>query len=97
MSEANRFWVIPGNGLVHRSERFLAWLADDGIGLLDLLTGAGDDVFKELGSVVLQSDFAAPAMAVVDLERNAAFVYGCLLYTSPSPRDQRGSRMPSSA
>ena len=26
--------------------------------------------------------------------RNAS---GCLLYTSPSPRDQRGSRMPSSA
>ena len=24
-------------------------------------------------------------------------VSGCLLYTSPSPRDQRGSRMPSSA
>ena len=30
---------------------------------------------------------------------NADFehLYGCLLYTSPSPRDQRGSRMPSSA
>ena len=25
------------------------------------------------------------------------YVYPCLLYTSPSPRDQRGSRMPSSA
>ena len=25
------------------------------------------------------------------------FRYTCLLYTSPSPRDQRGSRMPSSA
>ena len=25
------------------------------------------------------------------------FNYTCLLYTSPSPRDQRGSRMPSSA
>ena len=25
------------------------------------------------------------------------FFYICLLYTSPSPRDQRGSRMPSSA
>ena len=24
-------------------------------------------------------------------------VFDCLLYTSPSPRDQRGSRMPSSA
>ena len=27
----------------------------------------------------------------------AKVVYTCLLYTSPSPRDQRGSRMPSSA
>ena len=26
-----------------------------------------------------------------------AVMWGCLLYTSPSPRDQRGSRMPSSA
>ena len=25
------------------------------------------------------------------------YIKGCLLYTSPSPRDQRGSRMPSSA
>ena len=25
------------------------------------------------------------------------FVWGCLLYTSPSPRDKRQSRMPSSA
>ena len=27
----------------------------------------------------------------------AGIGYTCLLYTSPSPRDQRGSRMPSSA
>ena len=26
-----------------------------------------------------------------------ALIFHCLLYTSPSPRDQRGSRMPSSA
>ena len=26
-----------------------------------------------------------------------AYIGTCLLYTSPSPRDQRGSRMPSSA
>ena len=35
-----------------------------------------------------------------DLLSNAAYmgeVHNCLLYTSPSPRDQRGSRMPSSA
>ena len=31
------------------------------------------------------------------LERAAKLSDACLLYTSPSPRDQRGSRMPSSA
>ena len=30
-------------------------------------------------------------------ERNRKIFEDCLLYTSPSPRDQRGSRMPSSA
>ena len=41
----------------------------------------------------------------VQLDANSNFLMGvvqlddeiCLLYTSPSPRDQRGSRMPSSA
>ena len=33
-----------------------------------------------------------------DLKEEAARILkSCLLYTSPSPRDQRGSRMPSSA
>ena len=40
---------------------------------------------KKAGSVELVDD-------VFGLEPRA-----CLLYTSPSPRDQRGSRMPSSA
>ena len=38
---------------------------------------------------------------VVDMELKGlireALIKICLLYTSPSPRDQRGSRMPSSA
>ena len=29
--------------------------------------------------------------------QNDEYILPCLLYTSPSPRDQRGSRMPSSA
>ena len=32
-----------------------------------------------------------------ELPQGLSAVYTCLLYTSPSPRDQRGSRMPSSA
>ena len=34
---------------------------------------------------------------VLRLRMQAGLSYRCLLYTSPSPRDQRGSRMPSSA
>ena len=34
---------------------------------------------------------------VLDGSRVTIDLYTCLLYTSPSPRDQRGSRMPSSA
>ena len=33
----------------------------------------------------------------VRIEDGVVWVRDCLLYTSPSPRDQRGSRMPSSA
>ena len=32
-----------------------------------------------------------------DISQNIKRLMDCLLYTSPSPRDQRGSRMPSSA
>ena len=38
----------------------------------------------------------APESRTRDLEEKARGK-ACLLYTSPSPRDQRGSRMPSSA
>ena len=33
----------------------------------------------------------------VSIDENLVDIETCLLYTSPSPRDQRGSRMPSSA
>ena len=39
----------------------------------------------------IQSNKRQSTMSAVRLSKN------CLLYTSPSPRDQRGSRMPSSA
>ena len=34
---------------------------------------------------------------VEDLKELTTMVYTCLLYTSPSPRDPKTSRMPSSA
>ena len=63
-----------------------------------------DEVFVKIGGVQHYLWRAVDQDAeVVDVflqkSRNAtaAKPFFCLLYTSPSPRDQRGSRMPSSA
>ena len=37
------------------------------------------------------------SIAKVWLKKGSGKIYVCLLYTSPSPRDKRQSRMPSSA
>ena len=48
---------------------------------------------------IVDNSYAIQLMAVfADQAAQAAYQSeDCLLYTSPSPRDQRGSRMPSSA
>ena len=54
-------------------------------------------------ALFLAALFWAPKHGLLAARRRAASVVSarqadhCLLYTSPSPRDQRGSRMPSSA
>ena len=56
-------------------------------------------VFLDIGMNV-QWDLQGSAMSVEDMVNEGvrrAYNNPCLLYTSPSPRDQRGSRMPSSA
>ena len=51
--------------------------------------------------LVLRSDFMEKIEASIDelsnLTSNISIIIGCLLYTSPSPRDSFRSRMPSSA
>ena len=47
------------------------------------------------GQTALNTALALEQMGA--LEKHGVEMIGCLLYTSPSPRDQRGSRMPSSA
>mgnify|MGYP003319605661 CR=1 FL=1 len=56
------------------------------------------------GGKNLIGSFMQPDIVISDInflkslpKREIICGYGCLLYTSPSPRDQRGSRMPSSA
>ena len=60
---------------------------------LKKISVSGSDV--TIGAMATQAELIASA----ELEKTAPIIRetSCLLYTSPSPRDQRGSRMPSSA
>ena len=44
-----------------------------------------------------ENQFEAGLNFAVSFKKNINFIGSCLLYTSPSPRDMRRSRMPSSA
>ena len=57
--------------------------------------GAGDARINIRG--FNQRNVAVMINGVPQNDMENGWVYCCLLYTSPSPRDQRGSRMPSSA
>ena len=72
------------------------------IQIIDKLTGVGLEVesFENISSDL--DNFKVAKIINAEQHPNAdrlkvCDVDICLLYTSPSPRDQRGSRMPSSA
>ena len=61
--------------------------------LLDLYHGVGTEYILAFPCIIVFM------LYVLGIYRPLLVEHGviCLLYTSPSPRDQRGSRMPSSA
>ena len=68
-------------------------------GEFQLSSGAKSHYYFDGRLLTLHPDGAkavAEVVLAITLEAGANFI-ACLLYTSPSPRDQRGSRMPSSA
>ena len=50
-----------------------------------------------IGRAMINNPAIMIYMENIDDKVNVSVLYNCLLYTSPSPRDQRSSRMPSSA
>ena len=63
--------------------------------LIHTLMGEVRGLSEPYRSTVLQSYLQG--MTSAEIAQQTGISEGCLLYTSPSPRDQRGSRMPSSA
>ena len=62
-----------------------------------VVAGVRESITHRMGegvSLVEEDEAHDPAWVT---SRQIDWNYSCLLYTSPSPRDQRGSRMPSSA
>ena len=57
------------------------------------VTGSGKTF--TMANVIAQLN--KPTLVLAHNKTLAAQLYGCLLYTSPSPRDRQKSRMPSSA
>ena len=69
-----------------------------GGGMKALSKRFGEHSLVRSGALFLASGFfLTPLMPSVAWLIGALMLCACLLYTSPSPRDQRGSRMPSSA
>ena len=63
----------------------------------DLVSKLGDEDVRSLLIYRLDAVAEASGKSADEGSVSQALSAGCLLYTSPSPRDQRGSRMPSSA
>ena len=62
-----------------------------------ILSQPEDPIITKAKASVSQSEGSANLWRIFAIILVTTAIGGCLLYTSPSPRDQRGSRMPSSA
>ena len=108
MAELNKkkhFYLIDGSGYIFRAYYALPPLSRKSDGLpTGAVAGFCNMLFKLLEDAKSKENKEKPTHFVVIFDsarknfRNDIYEdYNCLLYTSPSPRDKRQSRMPSSA
>ena len=74
-----------------------AWINLNGTGTVAIKDSFNVASIADEGTGAYQTNFSSNMGNVNYAVSGSAGDGGCLLYTSPSPRDQRGSRMPSSA
>ena len=89
------------NGIVHIGAHYgeeIQEYVDNGLQKITVFEPLSDnfDVLSDRLKDV-NADIQGYQVALGSKKGTATMYLSCLLYTSPSPRDQRGSRMPSSA
>ena len=99
---ALRLFEATWHHLVHDAVMWLRWVGKSAAAIVNW-----EEIELGLRRVTIADDLekqnvALQLMLADKISGTTAFKgigldWGCLLYTSPSPRDQRGSRMPSSA
>ena len=87
-------WVSLDSGLVYppQVQRRAQPVSDE---LMEAVRQEFDGAITELMESIQPAQRNAGALGVANYENEQS--WGCLLYTSPSPRDRQKSRMPSSA
>ena len=83
-------------------EFFLATSLDDGEENLSFVLSLIEDLLEFVEEILVLRKLEVFLQRSVILDQRHEIIFGnvcylCLLYTSPSPRDKRQSRMPSSA
>ena len=94
-------WILNKINLKIENGELLGLLGPSGCGKTTLLRLIAGFEYPSRGRISLNDKEISSEKKILSPEkRNIGMVfqdYACLLYTSPSPRDKRQSRMPSSA
>ena len=88
--------------LFERTVKMVAKIGYMGAGTVEFIYENGKFYFLEMNTRVQVAHPVTEMVTGVDIIKEQIWIAfsgetACLLYTSPSPRDKRGSRMPSSA
>ena len=104
-----KIWVVSDGMGGHAGGDFASQTVVDSVAMMDpnlppehlapslreAISRAHDAIYTE--SKARNATIGATVVTFMMSNQHFAAFWACLLYTSPSPRDQRGSRMPSSA
>ena len=89
--------IHPGYGFLSENANFARRCEEEGI----IFIGPRSETITQMGDKVIAKSLAKecglPLVPGTEEATDDVEAADCLLYTSPSPRDQRGYRMPSSA